>query len=128
MILLGLEVHLVWFLLVVLAIAMVILGGAVNYFETFVPTVLNEAFRYGKASRGRPSFWMVRLIQVRKERFIHFYAFAIALATAVLVCEFTVYVLEIPAPSWVIDFLDFCGTTSRYFDAREFEVVSKLCK
>ena len=122
MILLGLEVHLVCFLLVVLAIAMVVLGGMVNYFETFLPTVLNEAFRYGKASRGRPSFWMIRLIQVRKKRFIHFYAFAIALATAVLVLEFTVYVLEIPAPSWIIDFLDFCGTQSRYLGTTHKQV------
>ena len=63
MILLGLEVHLVWSLLTVLSVTMVILGGMVNYFETFLPTALNEAFRYGKASRGRPSYWPLRLIQ-----------------------------------------------------------------
>ena len=63
MILLGLEVHLVWTLLTVLSITMVVLGGMVNYFETFLPTALNEAFRYGKASRGRPSHWLLRLIQ-----------------------------------------------------------------
>ena len=52
-------------------------------------------------------------MQVRKKRFLHFYAFAIALATAVFVLELTVYVLEIPAPSWIIEFLDFCGTRKR---------------
>ena len=64
MILLGLEVHLVWTLLALLSVTMVLLGGMVNYFETFVPATLNEAFRYGKASRGRPSHWLLRLIQV----------------------------------------------------------------
>ena len=63
MILLGLEVHLLWTLLTVLSITMVVLGGMVNYLETFLPTSLNEAFRYGKASRGRPSHWLLRLIQ-----------------------------------------------------------------
>ena len=64
MILLGLEVHLVWTLLALLSVTMVLLGGMVNYAETFIPTALNEAFRYGKASRGRPSHWLLRLIQV----------------------------------------------------------------
>ena len=53
-------------------------------------------------------------MQVRKKRFLHFYAFAIALATAVFVLELTVYVLEIPVPSWIVELLDFCGTRKRY--------------
>ena len=64
MILLGLEVHLVWTLLTILSVTMVVLGGMVNYFETFLPTALNETFRYGKTSRGRPSHWLLGLIQV----------------------------------------------------------------
>ena len=53
------------------------------------------------------------MMQVRKKRFLHFYAFAIVLATAVFVLELTVYVLEIPAPTWIVEFLDFCGTQKR---------------
>ena len=59
------------------------------------------------------------LMKVRKKRFLHFYAFAIALATAVFVLELTVYVLEIPAPSWIVAFLDFCGTQNRCAQASQ---------
>jgi 3-oxo-5-alpha-steroid 4-dehydrogenase 3 len=111
MLLFGVEVHLVWTILTVFSLAMVILGGMVNYFETFLPTFLGEAFRYGKTSRGPTTHTLLRLVQVPKSYFLHFYVFAIVYVTTLWVIVCTVYLLQIPAPSWMVHFLDFCGTT-----------------
>ncbi len=111
----GLEIHLVWTLISLLIIVVVLLGTAVNYFETFLPSVLSDTIRYGKhlrpaeSSSSRP----IVLIQLPKSYFLHFYLFGIVYGTSLWVAVCTVYLLEIPAPSWLIAFLDFCGTSSR---------------
>lgn len=48
----GLDVNLIWFILIFFTLVMLFLGGSINMFGRCIPKILRDAFYYGKTAEG----------------------------------------------------------------------------
>ena len=95
------EVNLLWTILSILCTLITFFGYLVNYWETFVPGIVNDAFRYGKTSR-RFNQW-IGIIEVPKSWFTHFYVFGAVWIGIWWIAAFNVYFLGGQAPNFLLE-------------------------
>ena len=108
------NVNLIWFALGFFTVWMIIFGGLVNSaFESHVPKLFSDAFRYGKTARSGSSNILVRSIELPKSYFLHFYIFASLYIPFLLYLCVDVYIFRNEAPSWTTNALDKLCTTGR---------------
>lgn len=109
---LGHDVNLIWAILLFFTAFMLVFGGLVNYLEAFLPPIITQAFKYGKTAT-QSTHGIIKAIQLPKAYFLHFYVFAVIYIPALLYISVSVYLLESPAPKWLMSGLDFCCTAQR---------------
>jgi len=109
------DVNLIWALLVLMTVFLTIGGSLVTtVLEQFTPQWFIDCFRYGKTSEeGASVNFLVRLIQIPKAAFGHFYVFAGVLMPSLLYLVLHVYLFGIELPNWMIYGLDFLATKER---------------
>ncbi|XP_063222729.1 polyprenol reductase [Bacillus rossius redtenbacheri] len=91
---------------------MIIGGGLMNNIEHFLPVFFTQTFRYGKfAYRGKPS--SLKLIEVPKRWFKHFYVFGAVYTTLAMATAFYVYFLSGTSPSYLSALLDLLTSRDR---------------
>jgi len=115
MIIAGYDVNLIWGVLVFMT-TFLTLGGCLvtTFLEKVTPQWFIDTFRYGKTSKeGSCVNPLVRLIQIPKSTFGHFYVFASILMPSLLYLVLHVYLFGIELPNWMIHGLDFLATRSR---------------
>ena len=106
--LMGVEVNLVWFILIFFTIYMVIFSFLINVLEPFTPKIICDAFGYGKTTNANLSKF-VRMIQVPKSYFKHFYIFAVLLMGFLFILCIRILIFEENLPTWMKDFFKwFC--------------------
>ncbi|XP_069683014.1 polyprenal reductase [Periplaneta americana] len=95
-----------------MTIFVVVTGCLINNIEKRLPVFIRQTLRHGKyAYRGRPS--RIKVIEVPKSWFRHFYVFASVYSTLCLVLTFGMYFLSWELPSWMISLLDFLASSNR---------------
>ena len=96
-----------------------ILGSMINYLENYIPVFVSQTFRYGKfAYKGKPS--KLKVIEVPKSWFKHFYVFASIYCVCALYFAIDVYLYDAKPPKWLLSYLDFlCGST-RSTDCKQY--------
>jgi len=109
------DVNLIWVLLLFMTVFLTIGGSLVTtYLEQFIPQWFIDTFRYGKTSKeGAVVNPLVKLIQIPKSAFGHFYVFAGILMPSLLYLVLHVYLFGIELPNWMIHGLDFLATRGR---------------
>ncbi len=120
---LGHELNLLWLTLLGMTVAVTLGGIFVNYLETFVPSELNELFRFGKTRRGGEKNRLLKVLEVPKDWFSHFYVFSVAHASLWWCLCARVFLLGLPAPDWVVEALDFAASSDRRPAARSEGVI-----
>ena len=110
--LMGLEINLVWLVLIFFTIYMVIFSFMINVLEPLTPKIISDAFGYGKTTNANLNR-LVRLIQVPKAWFLHFYIFAVFFMAFLLSMVIKVVVLSEDLPQYMSIFLDFFTNESR---------------
>ena len=100
MIINGIEVNLIWLLLIICCFSLTGFGYIVNYCESWLPKILNDTFRYGKASRGQSQ--LVKKVEVPKYWFYHFYVFASIWTGFMWIIMIDVYFLRRLTPNWIL--------------------------
>lgn len=113
--LMGYDVNLIWSVLVFFTF-MVTVGGslAMTFLERFMPKWFAECYKYGKSSGPVESgnAW-VKMVQVPKSYFAHFYIYAAALHSALLFVVLNVYMYGVELPDWMFHAFDFLATKGR---------------
>ena len=106
--LMGMEINLVWFILIFFAFYMIIFSFLINVLQDLTPKIINDAFGYGKTTNNNLSS-IIKFIQVPKSYFKHFYMFAVTFMGFLLIKTIQVVIFVEPVPSWFKDFLGwFC--------------------
>ncbi|PSN49004.1 Polyprenol reductase [Blattella germanica] len=104
----------------------VIMGGLINNIETYLPVFLTQTFRHGKfAYRGTPS--PIKIIEVPKSWFRHFYVFSSIYSTCSLVLALGVYCLSWEIPSWIATSLDLLTSNNRKAHVSAMSSLLALC-
>jgi len=102
----GHEINLIWSVLAFFSIYMVIFSFLINLLEPYTPKILSDTFGYGKTTNENLNV-IVRLIQVPKSYFFHFYIFAVILMGLMLIQTFKVAMFGHPVPVWLEQTLNF---------------------
>lgn len=105
--------NLLQMLLLSMTFVIVIFGSLINWFEPYLPTFLPQTFRYGKfAYTGKPS--NLKVIEVPKSWFKHFYVFASLYSLFALHLVIDVYLYGAKPPNSLLQYLEFlCGTSRK---------------
>ena len=98
----GYEINLVWFILSFFSIYMVLSV----LLEPFAPKILNDAFGYGKTTNENLNF-LVKIIQVPKRHFTHFYVFAVIFMAILSFYTVKIVLLNFQIPDWLDQILNF---------------------
>lgn len=92
------DLNLIWAVLVFFTIHTVTVYGFLHNFQHKLPKVVGDIFFYGKTSKEGQTSFLVKLIEVPKHWFTHFYIFASALVPITWSVAWSVYYLD-QAPS-----------------------------
>lgn len=111
--LLGEEINLIWVLLGFISVFIIFFGGLVNYWATFLPKFVHDVFRYGKTHKSDNRNSLIQMIEIPKHYYSHYYIFTLLYGSILWFLAIGVYFLEVPAPQFVLSFLDFVGTVNR---------------
>eukprot|EP00096_Caligus_rogercresseyi_P006314 TRINITY_DN2265_c0_g1_i1.p1 TRINITY_DN2265_c0_g1~~TRINITY_DN2265_c0_g1_i1.p1 ORF type:complete len:335 (-),score=52.89 TRINITY_DN2265_c0_g1_i1:166-1170(-) len=118
--LLGIEVNLIWGMLWFYSLWMIGFGVFVLYFESRLPRMFRDAFKYGKTLGKGESHSIVKWIQVPKAYFGHFYIFASLYILSIIGICLNIYLKPLSSrrgvegsPEWVKEALDFIGGSGR---------------
>lgn len=110
--LMGFEINVVWTVLIFFTVYMSIFSFMINVLEPITPKIISDAFGYGKTTNSNLN-GLVRLIQVPKSWFLHFYIFAVIFMAFLLSMVLKVVVWGQTLPAYMSTFMDFFTTESR---------------
>ncbi|XP_023704176.1 polyprenol reductase [Cryptotermes secundus] len=95
-----------------MTIFVVVMGCLINNIEKYMPVFLTQTFRHGKfAYQGKPS--QLKIIEVPKSWFRHFYVFASVYTTLSLILTFGIYFLSWELSPWLVTLLDLLASSNR---------------
>jgi len=120
------DLHLVHFILGVFTIIMVVFNGIIEHFEQSLPQFIVEAFRYGKTLNGPVQTKLVRLIQVPKSWFLHFYIFSSIYSPFILYQAYSSYMRNTEVPATYLTALDVVCTENRSPSASKENILLAL--
>lgn len=105
------ELNLLKLLFALMTIFIVIVGNLLNFFEERLPVFVVQTFRYGKFSyNGRSS---LKVIEVPKRWFRHFYVFATLYGFYALYWAVDVYLYQAKPSDSLLSYLDILAGSNR---------------
>jgi len=114
MILFGHDVNLIWALLTFMTLVLTVGGTLVmSFLKRFTPAWFVDTYMYGKAGTESASNPLVKLTQIPKSYFTHFYVYAVLLHTVLLYLVLNVYLIGVELPDWMLHGLDWVATKDR---------------
>ncbi|XP_076345045.1 polyprenal reductase [Tachypleus tridentatus] len=102
-------------------------GILVLYFPIYVPHILRSFFKYGKAAEPYEKYRFLRVLELPKSWFLHFYIFASILYSLVAWMIYSVYFQKKQVPHFVLDLLHiFAGPNQRANVSQEAVILVSL--
>lgn len=96
------------FYLTIIAVT-ALLGNLINFAEPYLPVIVIQTIRFGKHSYSGPKNFLVRLLEVPKSWYKHFYVFALVWSLLGLVLSVCSAADLAPVPENVLVFFDVVG-------------------
>lgn len=105
------DINFIDLIFILFTVFIVLIGSLVNIIENYVPTAIVQSFRYGKHSYNGVPNKLVKLCEVPKSYFKHFYIFSGLWSTWILYLGINIYFRGEQAPEYFIKFIDIlCGS------------------
>ncbi|KAL5292509.1 SRD5A3.2 family protein [Megaselia abdita] len=109
----SLNINLIDFMFINFSLLIVFAGALINFLEPHLPLFITQSFRYGKHESKGEKNEFIRLLEVPKAWFKHFYVFALGWSVFALYLTIKGIILKSSAPDFVLDALDFLGGSSQ---------------